>query len=116
MSRAWIRGLAWSPIMSAMGPDECHAVRVRGEWQRLDVTRLMVSHKSSGRVSRAWVRGLPWSLSTLGGCHAVRSWSVMVSDHERQGLRGCHALGFSPNISDHERNGAGRVSRGSGPW
>ena len=69
----------------------------------------------------------------LGGCHALGSvvsmvsehagqvsrgpvsWSVMVSDHERQGLK----LGsWSPNISDHdnERNGAGRVSRGSGPW
>ena len=58
MSRAWTRGLAWSPIMSAMGPDECHAVRVRGEGQGLEgVTRLMVSHGSSGRVSRAWVRG-----------------------------------------------------------
>ena len=30
-SRAWTRGLVWSPIMSAMGPDECHAVRVRGD-------------------------------------------------------------------------------------
>ena len=102
VSCAWIRGLAWSPIMSAMGPDECHAVRVRGEWQWLDVTRLMVSHKSSGRVTYAWVRGPPWSLSTLGGCHVVRSWSVMVSDHERQGLRGCHALGFV--VSQHLRS------------
>ena len=81
--------------MSVMGPDECHVVRVRGEWQGLEgITRLMVSHKSSGRVSRAWVRGLPWSLSTLGGRYAVRSRSVMVSDHEQLGLRGCHALGF----------------------
>ena len=104
--------------MSAMGPDGCHAVRVRGEWQGFEgVTRLMVSHKSSGRVSRA----CPWS--PMVSEHAGRvsrglvSWSVTSSDHERQGLRGCHALGsWSPNISDHERNGAGRVSRASGPW
>ena len=84
-----------------MGPDGCHAVRVRGEWQGFEgVTRLMVSHKSSGGC-RALVHGLPWS-------------PVTASDHERQGLRGCHALGFV--VSDHERNGAGRVSRGSGPW
>ena len=68
-------------MVSTMGRDECHAVRVRGEWQGLEgVTRLMVSHGSSGRVSRAWVR----SLSTLGGCHAVRfrglSWRPIMSD------------------------------------
>ena len=46
MSRAWVRGLPTSPIMSAMGPGGCHAVRVRGELQAL-----------RGR-SRVWVRAV----------------------------------------------------------
>ena len=68
----------------------------------------------------------------LGGCHALGSVISTVSDHERQGwegvtrgwspimsavgwvARGCHALGFV--VSHGEHNGAGRVSRGSGPW
>ena len=33
VSHAWIRGLPWSPTMSAMGPGGCHAIRVRGERQ-----------------------------------------------------------------------------------
>ena len=97
MSRAWIRGLTWSPIISAMGPDVC------GEWQGFEgVTRLMVSHKSSGRVSRA----CPWSpmVSEHDGrvSRCPVSWSVTASDHERQGLRGCHALGFV--VSQHLRS------------
>ena len=54
-----------------------------------------------GRVSRAVSRD-------------PAAWCPMISDHERQGLRGCHALGFV--VSHGEHNGAGRVSRGSGPW
>ena len=68
----------------------------------------------------------------LGGCRVLGSWSFMVSswaqwgvarsgsvvshdlEPERQGLRRCHALGFV--VSHGEHNGAGRVSRGSGPW
>ena len=30
VSRAWVRGFPWSPIMSAVGLGGCHAVRVRG--------------------------------------------------------------------------------------
>ena len=65
-----------------------------------------------GRVSRA---GFVVS-SDLGAGRVSRdpaAWSPMISDHERQGLRGCHALRM---VSYHERNGAGRVSRCSGPW
>ena len=54
-----------SRMVSTMGRDECHAVRVRGEWQGLEE-----------RVSRAWVRGLPTSpiMSAMGPgrCRAIR--------------------------------------------
>ena len=50
--------------------------------------------------------------SWVGGCLAARiRGPPVISDHERQGLRGCRALGFVM-VSDHERKDSGRVSHG----
>ena len=71
MSRAWIRGLPTSPIMSAMGPGGWHAVRVRGELQAL------------GGCSRVWVHGLPRSpimSAYTGQAGVTRSRSVVSRD------------------------------------
>ena len=48
VSRAWVRGLPWSPTMSAMGPGGCHAVRVRGERQGLGGCHALGSVVSDG--------------------------------------------------------------------
>ena len=90
---------------------------------------------------RHWEGVHALGVSDHGLAGVTRSGSVVsvISDHERQGLRGCRTLGFvvSHIISDHERNGAGhavsyrrgegvhalgspiigwRVPRGPGPW
>ena len=99
--------------MSAMGPDGCRAVRVRGGASAISagVTR------SGFMVSRGPIMG-------LAGVTRPGSVIFNVSDHERQGLGGCRAwvCGFpwSPIMSAVVRgfpwtpimsNKLGRVSR-----
>ena len=70
MSRAWVRGLPTSPIMCAMSPGGCRAVRVRGDLKAL------------GGCSRVWVRDLPRSpvMSAMGQAGVTRSGSVVSRD------------------------------------
>ena len=101
MSRAWVRRFPWSPIMSATGLGGCHAVRVRGfPWTPMS--------NKLGRVSRA---GFVVSqiLRSWGWAGAARSGSVVSHGVTRLDS-------WSRVVSYHERNGAGRVSRCSGPW
>ena len=120
VSHALQYGLArlgpWSPMVS--GHD-------RNETGRVSRGSGPCSPQSPQGVTRLG----PWTRSGFVVSHGLRSWGwagvtrsgsviFMVSDHERQGLGGCRALGSvdSRGFSDHERNGAGQVSRGSGPW
>ena len=75
VSRAWIRGLPWSPTMSAMGPGGCRAVRVRGGASAISagVTR------SGFMVSRGSIMG-------LAGVTRPGSVIFMVSDRGREGV------------------------------
>ena len=109
VSRAWIRGLPWSPTMSAMGPDGCRAVRVRGGASAISagVTR------SGFMVSRGPIMG-------LAGVTRPGSVIFNVSDHERQGLGGCRAWvrGFpwSPIMSAVGLGGCHAVRVRGFPW
>ena len=75
------RGLPWSPVISDRGWEGLGRL---GPWSP---TVSRHEHNGAGRVSR----GGP----IMGPAGVTRPGSVifMVSDHERQGLEGCHSLG-----------------------
>ena len=51
--RAWVRGLPWSPIMSAVGLGGCRAVRVRGfPWTPIMSNKLERVSRAGFGVSR----------------------------------------------------------------